>query len=143
MNPALFRLAISMASVLVASLVVVAAIVALGAFSYVALLSVMPAPIAALVTILAGLIAAVVIVVGGQWLLRRNYETSKAGTARGHRKQTEAESILEELGAFASKEATDLIRKHPQAGALAALAAGFAVGATPELRDILRRLIPH
>ncbi|TAL03260.1 MAG: hypothetical protein EPO08_04740 [Rhodospirillaceae bacterium] len=141
MNLTLFRLAIALASIFVASLIVAGAVVALGGFSYVALLNVMPAPAAAFISILACLLAAVIIIIGGQWAIGHRCTPPKSDTNENARNQLEDGAILEALGGLAGKEAADLIREYPQASSLAALAAGFAVGAHPELRDLLRRFL--
>lgn len=95
---------------------------------------------------LTGLIGLVLVVIVGlvaKWVMRapRRPALPAAQTASGANGL--ANGIAADLGALAAQQIVNTTRAHPYGTVGAALAAGLAVGAVPELRKSLMGLIKH
>jgi hypothetical protein len=95
---------------------------------------------------LTGLIGLVLVVIVGlvaKWVIRtpRRPALPAAQTASGA--NGVANGIAADLGALAAQQIVNTTRAHPYGTVGAALAAGLAVGAVPELRKSLMGLIKH
>jgi hypothetical protein len=95
---------------------------------------------------LTGLIGLVLVVIVGlvaKWVMRtpRRPALPAAQTASGA--NAVANGIAADLGALAAQQIVNTTRAHPYGTVGAALAAGLAVGAVPELRKSLMGLIKH
>ena len=132
----LARFAISGASLVIATFVVIAGFIALWAAVYLALVQNFAPPVAALLTGIGALIFAVLVVIAGAWLARQQTAT------RPHSSQSqEANLAAVELGRMLGNQLHSLTRSDAQGAAVAALLAGFAVGASPRFRDFLRDVV--
>lgn len=131
MSGLITRLSLSIAAAMIAALVALAGIGFLAFALYQALLERVSPAMAALVTGLAAFFFAALIILAGNAL----------AAAAKRRRRREADQLAAELGDLLSDEFRTLAATHPQATALAALLAGFAVGAVPELRHVLRELL--
>jgi len=80
----------------------------------------------------AGLLVAVALGLLGVWTLRRHPRRAKAA---------DASAAATELGALVAREIVNASREHPYGTMGAALVAGLAVGALPELRKLLADLL--
>ena len=126
------RFAISTASLLIATFMVVAAFIALWAAVYLALVQNFTPSVAALLTGTGALIFAALVVISGAWLSRRQTAT------RSHPSQAQKANLAAvELGRILGNQMHSLTQNDAQGAAVAALIAGFAVGASPRLRDFL------
>lgn len=119
----------------VAAAMGVLAVVFLSLALYFALVAPLGAPLAALVT--GGVLLAVAgIVVLVAWLMisppRR--QPAKSGEPDGR-------AAAARLGEMLGEETGNWTKRHPGSAMLAALAAGFAVGSSPKLRDLVWRLL--
>lgn len=132
MGKYLARFALFLALALIALAVAVVAIVFLCKALYIALLGVASAPVAALATGLVTLLGAVLIVLAGVFATRRPITAAK-----GHSSPTDAAGLAGELGGLLGEELSSFARTHLRGTMMASLAAGFAVGASPELRRYL------
>jgi hypothetical protein len=123
------------AAFLVAALMVVAAGGFFGAALYFGLCGYFSPPIAALLTGVSGLVLALLVIVAGRMVAR--------GIGRSARRQGAAApgGLAADLGMLAGERAASLARSHPGGTLAASLAAGFAVGASPNLRRLLRELL--
>lgn len=136
------RAAAATAGVLIALIGVLVALMGLGFLAHalhVALVpQVGPALAAALtggaVLLLAVLLLAVAALVARQGTRRRDGAPPRA--------TGESQPRPEEVASVLGEQAAALLRDRPKTSAGAALAAGFAVGASPELRRLLGGLIP-
>jgi len=120
-----------------AAIVIVAGVAFLCGAIYLALLGVATPPIAALATgLIAFAIALLILLAGylfsGRW---------GVGPARRGGNKARRPPFAVDLGSLAGVKISDLVRKHPAAGALVSLLAGFAVGLSPQLRETLRDLL--
>jgi hypothetical protein len=134
MERILTRLAIAIAALLTATVVVIIAIGFLGFAVYLALLEHLSPPSAALVTagvalLLAGLIILLGRAIGA--LVRRRARRSGSGGWAGA------------LGSLLGEEFAARAAAHPHSTVVASLLSGFAVGASPDLRHLLRDLFVH
>jgi len=122
-----------MASLLIAASVLLAAIGFLGFALYLALLAHLTPPIAALVTAAAAVLAALLIALIGRLIARRaKPRTPKLG---------DSGSLAIELGKILGGEFSNRAAAHPYSTMLTALLSGFMLGASPDLRHILRDLV--
>ena len=132
------RLAISTASLLIAAVIAVAAIVALWGAVYLALLQTFTPAIAALLTGIGALLFCVLIVLLGNWFARMQ-------TAPHHAKRSSqyyvANEAAVELGRLLGNQLYCLTQSEAQGATVAALVAGFAVGASPRLRSFLEEIL--
>jgi divalent metal cation (Fe/Co/Zn/Cd) transporter len=97
-------------------------------------------PGAAGLTGLAGLVLTGLIALVARWVLRRPHRPAlPATTAPGV--NGVANGIAADLGALAAQQIVSTSRAHPYGTVGAALAAGLAVGAVPELRKSLMGLL--
>ncbi|MBY0509196.1 MAG: hypothetical protein K2P94_03500 [Rhodospirillaceae bacterium] len=106
-------------------------VVALAVAVYLALIDVLPpapALVAASVVPLAASVAGLLV-------------ASKCMQAPARRARPTNETLLAELGNLAGGQFSNLLGTHPRKTAMASLLAGFAVGASPELRRALLNLI--
>jgi hypothetical protein len=111
---------------LVASFLLAGLILFLAGLCYTAIVAVAPAWVAGLTTALGVLVIAL-----ATWAF--GLAALKSASPRNA-----SDSALAELVA---SQALAAIRSHPHLGALTALAAGFAIGASPELRQTLRKIL--
>jgi len=95
-------------------------------------------PAAAGLTGLAGLVLAALIGLWARWLLRRRPRAAIAATATSG---SSVNDLAAELGALVAQQLVSTTKAHPYKTMGAALAAGLAVGALPELRKILTDLL--
>ena len=131
MNGLIARLSTSLAIVLMAVLLALMGLGFLAFALYLALIERFSPAMAALLTGLAAfLVAALAIAIGGA-----------INTAAKRKQRRDAERFAVELTDLLSDEFLDLASTHPQATALGALLAGFAVGIMPKLRNVLRELL--
>jgi hypothetical protein len=95
-------------------------------------------PAAAGLTALAGLVLAGLIGVWARWLLRPHRRPAlPAATAAAGANGSAMNGIAADLGALVAQQLATSTRAHPYTTMGAALAAGLAVGAVPELRKTL------
>ncbi|TVR82481.1 MAG: hypothetical protein EA405_06820 [Rhodospirillales bacterium] len=133
--PVAVRVGIAILMILIALVILVAGIGMLGAAIYLAVTTVAPPATAALVTGLAALAAAIVFAASAALI---------AGGGRRRRpRRDEKEAALgndaaAELGRLAGARVHAALRTRPWVGPAVALAAGFAYGASPALRRLLR-----
>ena len=128
-NHLLLRVALSLTAVIAAAVILGGVLVFLGALTYFGLAEAMPVPAAAVLTTIAALIVVAIILAGGYRI------------ARGRRPGVfNEDSLANELGRILGADVGEMVRKHPHQTLLGSLAAGFAVGASPRLREILRTL---
>jgi hypothetical protein len=138
----LTRLAITLATLLAALLIVVAALGFLFGAAYLALAEIVSPARAALATGVAALVFAGLIVMGGRLLSRRS-----AGDARrrahgdAEEDAVNAEKIAGEMGALLATQMASLVRGHKRSTLTVSLLAGFAVGASPRLRKHLLDIV--
>jgi membrane protein implicated in regulation of membrane protease activity len=132
------RIAIMAAALLVASVGVVACGVFLCIALYSAFLQMMAAPWAALVSALLVLLLSVIVVVIGQSISssigrRTRREREKRGGL--------AATIIAEIGRLFGEDAEGFVSGKPILSLAIALIGGFAIGASPKLRALLRTLL--
>ena len=92
---------------------------------------------------LTGLIGVVLVVILGlvaKWVMRTPRRRPALPAAQAG---SSANGIAADLGALAAQQIVNTTRAHPYSTVGAALAAGLAVGAVPELRKSLMGLIKH
>lgn len=131
MNRLMRRAGINIAAALTALAVLVAGLVFLCFAAYLALLERLSPPLAALVTGLAAIILAALIVFLGRAIAARVQPPP-------HR---DANDLVAELRNLLGEEVMAQAAAHPQATVLTSLLSGFALGAFPELRHVLRDLL--
>jgi hypothetical protein len=133
-----FRSAMVMLPLLLAMLVGTVAIVFAFVGLYLALCEVWHAPAAAGATALAALVIAVLLLL----LSRERY-----AAARGEREHAlpplDGKALAAQLGKLLGSETAALANGHPKGMVIASLAAGFAVGAVPELRALLKSALDN
>lgn len=98
-------------------------------------------PAAAAITGACGIVVAAILGLFGRLTLRTKPASSKLrSTARSNGVGSD---IAADLGALAAQQIVNTTREHPYGTMGAALAAGIAVGAVPELRKTLTDLFKH
>jgi hypothetical protein len=125
------RLAITIAALLTAALVVIVALGFLGLACYLALLEHLTPPMAALATAGAALLLAAVIVLIGRAIGVLVKPRARRGRGGG---------LASELGTLLGAEFSTRLAEHPYQTLIASLLSGFALGASPDLRRLLRDL---
>jgi len=105
---------------------------------YLALSASFTAPVAAVLTAACGLAVAVIAAIIGRALLR----LPRAG-GRGAPRGSDERRLVADLGALMGEEIATLARTHARGTLIASLVAGFAVGASPRLRRLLRTLLKN
>ena len=133
----LSQVAISLAAAVAAIIFVAAAVGFLGVALYLSLVPVMPAPVAALVVGLAGLVIAGLIGLAARMAARRRPAGGRAGSPDPGR----ANDVAATLGNLAARELASRAQARPYRAFAVALAAGLAVGISPELRNILKGVL--
>lgn len=128
MERILTRLAIALTAFLTAAVVVIVAVAFLCFAFYLSLVDHLSPPIAALLTAGGALLLAVVIV-----LLGRGLSALMRGRKRG-------DGWAGIFGGVIGEELAARAAGHPRSTLLASLLSGFALGASPELRHLLRDL---
>ncbi len=98
---------------------------------------------AAGLTGLAGLVLAVVVALVAKWAMRTPRRPALPAAQTSPSANGVANGIAADLGALAAQQIVNTTRAHPYGTVGAALAAGLAVGAVPELRKSLMGLIKH
>lgn len=131
------RLAATMASLVVAMLVLVAALGFLAYAAYLALLGVLSPPLAALATGVGAILVAFLIVV----LVRALTRPRRARSPRRDDDAGATERLAGELGGKLGEQIGALTRSHKGPVIAASLLAGVAVGASPRLRGVLMNLV--
>jgi hypothetical protein len=126
------------AMLMAATIVLLVAAAFLAGALFLALRDVMSGPLAALVTGLAGVLVAALIALVGGLTMRRSKPARAEGQSRA---PVEAQRLAGELGGIIGEEMASLARTHARGTAIASLLAGFAVGASPRLRRLLRDLL--
>jgi hypothetical protein len=94
---------------------------------------------AAGLTGVAGLVLTGLVALSGRWALQAPRRPAASAAAPAHANGV-ANGIAADLGALAAQQIVNTTRAHPYGTAGAALAAGLAVGAMPELRKSLMGL---
>lgn len=136
------RIAVYAAMWLAAVAAVVIALVFLLVAVWFAFRNIAPPDLAALWTALSALGAAVLIAAAAYFKRRRRSPVGDILAplikfARGGRER----DIADALGSLVGRETATLITTHPAGSVVTALAAGFVVGATPELREHLGEIL--
>lgn len=134
------RLATTIASLLAATILVLAALGFLGYAAYLALLSAVSPPLAALITGIGAVVLAGLIVMVGSSLFRGRRERPRPRDS-GAGGEDAAGRMAGELGGVLAAQLGTLTRSHSGPVLAASLAAGFAVGASPRLRKVLLDLM--
>jgi hypothetical protein len=127
-----FRGLLLFTAVLGASLLLGGVVVGLAVALYMALLPVLPPPAALLAACSVPLAAGITVLVSVPRAMRSCAPSPAQGAS---------EDILAELGNLAGVRVATLLGAHPRKTAMASLLAGFAVGASPELRRTLRSVL--
>ncbi len=135
MNNLALRLALVLSAAIAAGVIVSAVAIFLGSLVRLGLAQLMTPGAAAAIVSLGGLAVASGLVFGGIYLLRRVSPLRARGQIPGESR------LAKEVESFVGAEFVSLIQSHPRAGAAAALLAGFAVGARPDLRKTFRQLL--
>jgi hypothetical protein len=135
----LTRLAATMASLVVAMLVLVAALGYLAYAAYLALLGVLSPPLAALTTGAGAILVAFLIVALARVLTRP--KRARARRRDGADEADAAERLAGEIGGKLGEQIGALTRAHKGPVLAASLLAGVAVGASPRLRGALLDLM--
>jgi hypothetical protein len=137
------RVAISVGSALAAVILVAVAVVFLGGALYLYLVSISAAPpLAALIVGLTALILAGLTILVARMASRRSW-ASRAGDRFGQPASGAAGNISDlasQLGGLAARELTAQTKAHPYRAVAVALIAGLAIGGSPELRDMLKKM---
>lgn len=126
------RLAIAAASLLLAGVGFIAAVGFLCVALYLQLTTMMTPPLAATTTALAALLFSLLVVLIGPKLA--------FGSRRGRSSRIAGDPAME-IGRRLGEEAFKYVKAHRSSTLIATLLAGFAVGASPKLRNWLRGLI--
>jgi hypothetical protein len=137
----LARLATTIASFFVATLVATAALGFLCGAAYLALLDLVSPPLAALATGLGALVLAVLIVQIARLWSRGKGASGRRRRARSERGEGSAEETAAEIGGILGAQLAALTRSHTRSTLAVSLLAGFAVGASPRLRKVLLDLV--
>jgi hypothetical protein len=137
------RLTIMIVSIFVASLIAGGVVALLGGTLYIALRDATTPLVAGLITAAAGLTTAFGVMVGGHILSRRNSGSQPRSLFSGQNLSnlSDKEKLLADLGGLAGMELVALIRSRPRETVAASLLAGFALGASPRLRGLLRSFL--
>jgi hypothetical protein len=98
---------------------------------------------AAGLTSLIGLVLVVIVGLVAKWVMRTPRRPALPAAQTGSGANGVANGIAADLGALAAQQIVNTTRAHPYGTVGAALAAGLAVGAVPELRKSLMGLIKH
>lgn len=146
MERILSRALIAMATAVVAVILVAAAAIFLGAALYLFLVSAAAAPaLAAFLVGLAGLMLAGVILLATH-IAQRCGRTARSGGGNGFADPglaADLNDLAARLGALAAQQASAQAQAHPYRSFVAALVAGLAVGASPELRAVLEKILKN
>jgi hypothetical protein len=132
----LMRLATTIATILAATLVVIAALGFLCGAAYLALREVAAPWLAALATGVGALLFAVLIVMAGRLLARGTRVRARPCEGPG-----DAQRLAGELGGILGVELGAATRAHAPTVLMVSLLAGVAVGASPRLRKLLLDLV--
>ncbi len=138
MNTFWLRITVVSACILVASIGTAAILVFLGMMSYMALREATTPAFAATLTVFGGGVVVAIAVTAAYLMLNQERRTK---AAKGAAATDGEDRVLSEIAGVLGGELAHLIRTKPYASSLAALAAGFAVGAVPELRSGLSHFI--
>lgn len=138
----LSRLMLILVGLVAAMLVLVIAIAFLCGAMYLALRDVATQPIAALLSGLAALAISALIVLSAHLVAGGPGSFPKRGLHRDGRPASDDEHRLAaEAASVVGEEIASIMRLHARGTVLASLLAGFAVGASPRLRRVLRELL--
>lgn len=136
----LSRAAISLAAAVAAIILVAASVGFLGVALYLLLVPVMAAPFAALAVGLAGFAIAGLIALVIRMTWRGRPAGRRVGSAAPGR-AGDVNDVAATLGELAAREMTSRAQAHPYTAFAVALAAGLAIGISPELRNFLTGLL--
>jgi hypothetical protein len=100
-------------------------------------------PGAAGLTGLAGLVLTGLLGLWARWLVRPHWRPTTQAAAVPGANGTAVNGIAADLGALVAQQLMTSTREHPYTTMGAALAAGLAVGAVPELRKVIGGLVKH
>lgn len=134
MNALWLRLTIATALLVAVAVIIAALLVFVGVVSYLAMRDAVSPTFAAVMTgfatliLLAGLALAI-------------YSALKPLRQMGKRFSNPGEKLIADITSIIGGQLGPTIREHPYQSALVSLAAGFSVGAVPELRDILTKML--
>jgi hypothetical protein len=124
-------------------MLVAVAVIFLGGALYLYLVWISAAPpLAALIVGLTALILAGLIIVVARMASRCSW-ASRAGDRSGQPDSSAAGNISDlasQLGGLAARELTAQTKAHPYRAVAVALIAGLAIGGSPELRDMLKKM---
>jgi hypothetical protein len=138
------RVVISVAVALAAVVLVALALSFLGGALYLFLISISVAPaLAALVVGLTGLAAAAMVILAAHMTAQCG-RASRAGGRSDPAEPGAADNVSDlasQLGSLAARELTAQTQAHPYRAFAVALLAGLAVGGSPELRDMLKKML--
>ena len=126
-------------SFLIAAILLVVGVGFLGAAVYFALCRVIAPPMASLATGLCILLTAIVVILLGRLFGKMLGKAERRRHAT--RAPAGARELAADLGILAGEEMAALARSHVRGTLVASLVAGFAVGASPGLRRLLRELV--
>jgi hypothetical protein len=98
---------------------------------------------AAGLTGVAGLVLVVILALLAKWAMRTPRRPALPAAQTATSSNGVANGIAADLGALAAQQIVNTTRAHPYGTVGAALAAGLAVGAVPELRKSLMGMIKH
>jgi hypothetical protein len=132
MNRLITRVAITVAALLLAAIIALAGIGFLCFALYLALLQYLLPPMAALATAGAMFVLAVLIFLVGR---------AMSAMAKSRRRSRDESLSTAALGELLGHEFSTHAAAHPHTTLFASLLAGFAVGASPDLRHFLRDLV--
>lgn len=138
----LSRVAISIAAAIAAILLVAIALMFLGGALYLLLVSMSVAPpLAALLTGLVGLILATLTILGARIAARcrRTGETCRQTASPA----VSINDLAADLGSLAARKMTAQAQAHPYRALAVSLLAGLAVGACPELRSMIEKMLKN
>jgi hypothetical protein len=145
MDRLLMRFAVAIGVALVAAVLFLSAVGFLTAALYLQLASHMTAAAAATLTGLAALVAMVILLVAGRLILARPgggaVPARLASAPTVEDTQLARAQIAQALSALLGEEIGRAVQEHPKGSAAMALAAGLAVGISPDLRGLMVGLI--
>ena len=98
---------------------------------------------AAGLTGVAGLVLVVILALLAKWAMRTPRRPALPAAQTATSSNGVANGIAADLGALAAQQIVNTTRAHPYGTVGAALAAGLAIGAVPELRKSLMGMIKH
>lgn len=134
MNALWLRFTIATALLVAVAVIIAALLVFVGVVSYLAMRDAVSPAFAAVMTgfatliLLAGLTLAIYTALKPLRLMAKRYADPR-------------EKLLADITGIIGGQLGPTIREHPYQSALVSLAAGFSVGAMPELRDILTKML--